>query len=310
MKVCYFIQSHKNPEQVIRLVTTIKKSSPDCHIIISHDFSSSYLEQNVLTDFTNIYIIRRNKPARRGDSSILDICLQTIDYIFEHQIEFDWLISLSGQDYPIQPVYKFEDFLKKTQDDCFLNYYDARDYKNPINKRQDSIKRYTSQYISLPYWCKPFLNQLSKIEKFIPFLRVQSFFSMLGIKAWSTPFNDDFIAYSGYYWFTLSKECVIYFRNFIKTHPKLLKYYQRTLAPEESMIATVLVNSGKFKVADNTLQYVDFPKNLRGFAANIQAKDLSRLVQQNYFFARKFALEQDPEIFDLIDQKILTVPTK
>lgn len=305
MKVCYFIQSHKNPKQILRLVTTLKKISPNCYIIISHDFSSSHLELNRLESLTNIALIKRYQPARRGDSSILDIFLETIDYLFEHDIEFDWLITLSGQDYPIQPVAKFEQFLNSTQYDGFLNYYDSRDSKSPFNKKQNAIKRYTSQYISLPYWCKPFLNQLSKIEKFIPFLRVQSYFSMLGIKAVSTPFNDDFIAYCAYHWITLSRDCIVYFRNFLKTHPKILKYYQKTLAPEESIIATVLINSKKFNFAPNTIQYANFPSDLRGFAADIMAKDLSSLVQQNYFFARKFDLDKNPQIFDVIEKELL-----
>lgn len=307
MKVYYFIQSHKNPEQILRLVTAIKTSSPNCHIIISHDFSSSHLELNRLKSLTNIDLIKRYQPARRGDSSILEIFLEVLEYLFQNNIEFDWLVTLSGQDYPIQPISKFEEFLFSTQYDGFLNYYDFFAADRPMNKRQDAIKRYTSQYISLPSWCKPLLKKISRVEKFIPFLRVQAHCAMIGLKAWSTPFNSDFIAYRGYYWNTLSQECISYFRDFLKNNPKILKYYKKTLAPEESLMATVLVNSQKFNLAPNTLQYANFPLGLKGFATDILADELPSLIQQNYFFARKFDLEKNKEVFDILENNYLSL---
>lgn len=305
MKICYFIQSHKTPKQIVRLVKSIQENSNNYHIIISHDFSSSTLDVTAFNKSSNINIIRRDKPARRGDSSILNIYIEVIDYLLQNQINFDWLVTLSGQDYPIQPITKFENFLKSTQYDGFMNYYDFADLKRPLEKKEDVMKRYTGQYIALPYWSKPLLNRLSKIESFIPFLKIQAYFTMIGIKSWSTPFNKNFLPYRGYYWNTLSRECIIYFRNILESYPKILKYYQKTLAPEESIIATVLVNSKKFNFASNTIQYANFPQDLKGFAADIMTKDLFDLVQQNYFFARKFDLDKNPQIFDFIDHELL-----
>ncbi|GFE69587.1 beta-1,6-N-acetylglucosaminyltransferase [Chroococcus sp. FPU101] len=310
MKICYFIQSHKTPEQIVRLVKNIQGNSNNYHIIISHDFSSSTLDVTAFNNLSNINIIRRNKPARRGDSSILNIYIQVIDYLLQNQINFDWLVTLSGQDYPIQPLYKLENLLKTTQYDGFLNYYDFTDSERPLEKRKDAIKRYTSQYISLPYWSKPLLNRLSKVERFIPLLKVQAYCNMIGIKSWSTPFNNNFIPYRGYYWNTLSKDCIIYFRNFLISHPKILKYYQKTLAPEESIIATVLVNSKIFNLSQNSIQYANFPLGLRGFAADVLFKDLANIVRQNYFFARKFDLDKNPQIFDFIDNELLLTSKK
>lgn len=305
MKICYFIQSHKTPEQIVRLVKTIQNNSTNCHIILSHDFSSSELDVTVFKNFPSINIIKRYKPARRGDSSILDIFIEVIDHLLQRQINFDWLVTLSGQDYPIQPITKLESFLKSTQYDGFMNYYDFADLKRPLEKKEDVMKRYTGQYIALPYWSKPLLNQLSKIESFIPFLKVQAYFTMIGIKSWSTPFNKNFVPYRGYYWNTLSRECIVYFRNILESYPKILKYYQKTLAPEESIIATVLVNSKRFNFSQNTIQYADFPFGLRGFAADIVFEDLDKIIQQNYFLARKFDLEKNPQVFDFIDNELL-----
>ena len=71
-KVLYFIQSHKDPEQVCRLVSLIKRSSSNAQVIISHNFSSSYLDLSSLKQFSGIYLIKRDKSARRGDDSVFE----------------------------------------------------------------------------------------------------------------------------------------------------------------------------------------------------------------------------------------------
>ena len=50
MKVCYLIQTYKNPEQIYRLVRTIKESTPDSYILISHNFAAQDLDVRPLQD--------------------------------------------------------------------------------------------------------------------------------------------------------------------------------------------------------------------------------------------------------------------
>lgn len=305
MKICYFIQTHKNPEQICRLVKSINQASNNCHILISHDFSTSHLDLSPL-NYSNIDVLKRYKPARRGDASILEIYLEAVEHLVQSKIDFDWLVCMSGQDYPIQPVAKFENCLAQTKYDGFLTYFDVFLSQEQITKREEKEKFYFSQYINLPYWSKPILKKLSKLEIFLPFLKVQCFFAMIGFKPRSTPFNDNFRCYWSYHWHMLSKKCLMFLRDYLKTHPEILQYYKRTLAPEESMIASILVNSQRFNLSQNTLLYATYPPILKGFAQTIRAEYIPSLVKQNYYFARKFDLEEDREIFDMLDHLYLS----
>jgi hypothetical protein len=306
MKVCYFIQSHKNPEQILKLIAAIKKTSYQPYIIISHDFSSSFLDLKSFSHSEDIVLFKRDKPARRGNFSILDIFLETLEYLEQINLDFSWLVCLSGQDFPIQPISSFENFLAMTEYDGFLNYYDVFLSDTSTTKKKESEKCYFSQYINLPYWSKPFLKQLSKIESFLPFLKVQWYFAMLGVKSHSTPFTNNFRCYRGYYWNTLSKKCLVYLRSYLKDNPEVLKYYRRTLAPEESLIHTILINSKKFNLSQNSLQYAKYPPELRGFAETISVEDLPNLVAANYYFARKIDFQKDKKIFDFLENLYLS----
>ena len=301
MKVVYFIQSHKNPEQICRLVTVIKKSSTNSLVLISHDFNCCQLDLgNLEKQFSGIEIIRRNKSARRGDSSVLEIYLNAIDYLYEHNYDFDWLICLSGQDYPIQPISQIETFLAQTEYDGFINYWDVLSEASPW-RQQAGQKRFFSQYISLPVWTKWWLRKISRLEPFVPSFKVQWRFALIGWEAKSVPFTDDFKCYGGWYWNTLSRKCIDFLRNYLEEHPKLWKFYQKTLAPEESLIATVLVNSNQFDLCNDCLRYLDFPSQLFGYAQSLTVDDYDEIIRSNSHFARKFESESDHEILDLLD---------
>jgi len=302
MKVCYFIQSHKNPEQICRLVQAIKISSPNSQVLINHDFSTSYLDLKSLSQFSEIYLIKRKKPARRGNSSILEIYLDAVNWLFEHNSNFEWLICLSGQDYPTQPLSKTEEFLYKTEYDAFISYWDVLS-KEYLNWGEKGRKRYFAQYICLPEWTNWSLRKLSRIEPFIPIL-IQWRYSLIGLETKLTPFTEKFICYGGKYWSTLSRQCVKFLIDYLTEYPELLRYYSKTLAPEESIIQTVLLNSKRFNICNDSKRYGEYPRDLKGYGKVLTVEDYAKITSGDFHFARKFDSKQDGEILNMLDAKV------
>lgn len=304
VSVVYFIQSHKNPEQILRLIETIKGLSLDSLVLVSHDFRSSYLDCRRLQEqFDGIEVIVRNRPARRGDASILNVFLGAIEWLRQHGQAFDWLICLSGQDYPLQPIPQIEAFLESTQYDGFIDYWDVLASQD-LDKRKEAYRRFFFQYLALPMWTQGAIRKLSRLEHFTP-LRTNWFFALVGIEARTTPFTEEFRCYRGWYWFTLSKSCLDYLTNYLDAHPRLLEYYRRTIAPEESLIQTVLVNSKRFNLHNGSLRYMEFPSELRGYARQLTLADYSQLINSGCHFGRKFDLSRDRALFDLLDARVL-----
>jgi hypothetical protein len=303
MKVVYFIQSHKNPEQICRLVKVLKKSSPNSLVLISHDFSCCDLDLTSLQQYSGIELIARNKSARRGDDSVFRIYLDGINWLYEHNCNFDWVICLSGQDYPTQPIPQIEAFLATTKYDGFIKHWEVLNAESPWGVEAGQ-KRFFAQYISLPQWSKWWLRKVSRIEPFIPWLKIQWRFALIGLGAKSVPFNDNFKCYGGWYWNTLSRKCIDFFSNYLEENPDLWKFYQKTLAPEESLIATVLLNSNQFNICNDCLRYLDFPSELFGYAQSITENDYDKIVGGNFHFARKFEPQPDNKILDMLDELI------
>jgi hypothetical protein len=303
MKVCYFIQSHQNPEQICRLVQVIKKSSPNSQVLINHDFSSSHLDLTSTSKFSEIDIIKRKKAAGRGNSSILKIYLNAINWLFNHNSEFDWLICLSGQDYPTQPISEIEHYLSLTEYDGFIRYCDLFSEESVWNKK--NRKRYFAQYIHLPESSNWLLKKFSsRIKRATPIL-VDYKRSLIGMETKNHFFNNNFRCYRGWYWNTLSKKCVKFLRDYLRETPELLRYYTRTIAPEESIIQSVLINSKRFNFCNDDKRYYDYPPELEGYARVLTVADYSKITNGEFHFARKFDSEQDSKILDMLDTKVL-----
>ena len=306
MKVCYFIQSHKDPEQICRLVQVIKQLSPDAEVLISHDFSTSYLDMTLFSSLSNISLIRRERAAIRGTFSLLEVYLDAVDWLFEHNSEFDWLVYLSGQDYPTQSLAEVEKFLAQTEYDGFMQYFNVLSPECSWGANR-SYRRYFCQYYHLPTWTRPFLQKISKIQDFTPIRFHWNISSgvMAGLRVKSVPFNEKFVCYGGWCWVTLSRKCVQFVRDYLREHPKLLKYYKRTICPEESLLQTVLINSGKFNICNDDKRYCYFPPQLNGFAKVLTAEDYPTLVDNDFHFARKVDPNQDKTILNMLDAKLL-----
>ncbi len=301
MKFCYFIQTHKNPEQIYRLVRTIKKSSPTAQILIGHDIQGCHLDITPLQEFSDVHLFRSDRPAIRGDFSLLEPYLKAINWLFEHNSYFDWLIYISGQDYPTQPLSEIEEFLAKTEYDGFIRYWDIAS-----RSAQNNFRRYFCQYYRFPEWTLWFLKKfkiISFIQKVIPLQFYSSYGSIVGLPAKSTPFNEKFICYRGYQWHTLSRKCVHFIKNFIDSNPALVKYYKRTVAPDESFIQTILLNSNLFKLCNEHKRYFEFPAG-DSHPRILTDKDYSTITNGSFHFARKFDIEQDNKIIDMLDAVI------
>jgi hypothetical protein len=314
-KILYVIQTFKAPEQIYRLAQIIKMSSPASSIIISHDYTVSHLDVEPLQSL-GAYVLKLNGKGGRGDFSMLEGYLDAIEWAYDQQLEFDWVINLSGQDYPTQPLSVIEQFLELTNYDGFLNYFEAfsNTKENPWGSREGR-NRYLYQYwrsglvTSKQTFQGKVLGRLERaIEGIQPFLRVFSIYDcvMLGANAGSPIFDDKFLCYGGSYYHALSSECVGYLYDFSQKNPSVVEYYRRTVCPNESFIQTILINSGLFNFYNDCKRYLDFAsEDDTSRPRTLTSDDYPALIQDDVHFARKFEPTQDSKILDLLDARIL-----
>lgn len=310
MKVLYFIQTHKNPEQIYRLVQTIKKSSPRSYILVSHNFTSSKLDVTPLQSLPDVEVISCKRG--RGDFSIMQGYLDAVDWLFSQKIEFDWLINITGQDYPTQALSRIEKLLAESNYDGFLEYFEvlSASKHNPWGSRE-GCDRYFYKYWRLCEYLSFWQRALVKLPRIVinniqPFVRINSSYGlMVGVRSTSSPFNEKFLCYGGPYFHTLSRKCVQYLHDFSKYNPDLISYYKQTCTPDESFIQTILVNSGLFNFCNDAKRYIGWTGTRHGHPRILIFEDYPALIKDDIHFARKFDITQDSKIIDMLDARIL-----
>ena len=97
-RVAYLILSYTGP--VERLVATLRAGSPDALIAVHHD--------DRRTTLGAVDALRIDpRPVEWGHGSQLAAVLRCLRWVRE-RAAFDWLVLLSGQDYPLRPVGEIE----------------------------------------------------------------------------------------------------------------------------------------------------------------------------------------------------------
>jgi len=315
MACCYLIQSHTDPDQVLRLVGTVKRSSPGARVLVVHDGRRVALDPGPFRRWPGVEVLVRRERVERGEWSVLSPLLAGLAELLgvaggRPRWDFDWLVYLSGQDYPVRPLADFEASLASTRYDGFLTFWDVDQLETPWRPRQGRT-RYYAQYRRLPDWTIGPLKALRFLGKASPLRFHLHYGPFVGWQPRHTPFEGPVRCYGGWQWWTLSRPCVEHLGQAVSSdfsdssEDRLVRWFQRTIAPCEAMVQTVLVNSGRFELCPENRRYADFAGSRDGRPRCLDEDDLPRLTAGRFDFARKFDLARNPGLLDRIDAEVL-----
>ena len=200
----------------------------------------------------------------------------TIDAMkFFSTYEYDYFINLSGQCYPLKNINQIKKELHHNKS-AYMHYDELPSiklYKNGINRI------YYHWFKIYKYWLL-----IPKIRKNPPY----------GLK----PYWD-------WNWFCLPKYFIDYIIKFIQDHPKLHSYFSRSICTDELFFQTILLNSTlKSQITNDNKRYVDWNKKGVKLPAILLTEDFQKLIDSNMWFGRKFDIDIDSTILDMIDQEI------
>ena len=303
--VCYFVQSHRNPEQNYRLIRALRRGSPAGRIVVRHDFASSPLDWGPLATLPDTHLLPGRGPQVRYQfSGQLQPYLEAIEWLERQGLRYDWLVKLSAQDYPVMPVPAIEAALDDATCDGFIRYWDVL-RPNPYWSRRKAKARYWYRYRQLPDRVVPVLRALRVLTRVLPIHFYLACGAQVGVRSLRPPFRRGFRCYGGWSWFTLRRPAVRYLTEFLSEHPQVLAHYRTTLAAEESLVQTVLVNSRRFALVDDDHRYIDYARAVHGAPRTLTGADFPVLASGRYHFARKFDLDVDAAVLDRIDRELL-----
>ena len=304
--VCWFIQSHRDPEQVYRLVRTLRQGSRG-PIVVQHNFAACHLDWAPVADLPDTHLLPASGPQIRANFSCqVQPYLDLIDWLESERIQYDWVVNISAQDYPVTPVPRIEAFLEGARADAFLRFWDVLSPQSPWSQRK-ARARYWHRYGRLKPGSERLLHAVRFVTKVTPLHFYLDYGPYVGVRRLATPFDDAFRCYGGWAWWSLRRAAVLYLRDFLAARPDVEAHYRGTVVPEESLVQTVLANSGRFELVDDDFRYIDYSKAHKGSPRTLTVADLPLLASGRYHFARKFDLGVDREVLDRVDRELLGI---
>lgn len=306
-RVAYFIQSHRDPEQIVRLVRTLRRGSEQGRIVVHHDAAACALDWTPLAALPDTHLFLSSVPhVRASFAAQAQPYLDAIERLEREGLEYDWLVNLTAQDYPVKPVAEIEALLGAATADGFIRWWDVQSPESPWSRRK-ARNRYWHRYKRLPDGAESTLRNLRVLTRVLPIHFYLPYGAYVGVRVPRVPFRDGFRCYGGRTWFSLRRKVALYVRDFLAEHPEVEAHYRGTVAPEESIVQTVLVNSHRFALVNDDLRYIDYTNAWRGHPRTLTAADLPLLATGRWHFARKFDVTVDREVLDRIDRELLGI---
>jgi hypothetical protein len=304
--VCWFIQSHRDPEQVYRLVRTLRQGSRG-PIVVQHNFAGCHLDWEPLASLPDTHLLPASGPQIRAHFSCqMQPYLDAIDWLERGSVPYDWLVNLSAQDYPVTPIPRIEAFLDAAQSDGYIRHWDVLSPASPWSQRK-ARARYWHRYRRLRPGAEKMLHAVRLLTRILPIHFYLDYGPYVGVRLLKTPFGGDFRCYGGWAWFSLRRSAVLYLRDFLAAHPEVERHFRGVITPEECLVQTVLANSHRFDLVDDDLRYIDYSRATKGSPRTLTVADIPLLASGSYHFARKFDLGVDREVLDRIDRELLGI---
>jgi hypothetical protein len=318
--ISYVILCHRNAPQVLRLARTIRALSARARVLIRHDQPPGFIDGSAAEACGADLLVSQTR-CRWGDWSLVEASLEA----FRHACELhhpDWIVLISGDDYPIRPLEPWEKTLLSGAEDAVLTgepLVDGPAGLRPGSSRERLQMRYTHRWYRLPR-----LNVVSRLPssvtrsirsvwfKYVYPLQAIVVLQLLpreegwalGIRRRAVPWSSDTPVYKGSQWVALSRRAAEMSIGGSQAR-RMQEYFARTLVPDEAYFQTLLANASAIRVRPEPVCWVRWESEASPHPARIDVRDLEAVARSSAPFARKFDDAVTPGILDRIDQTLL-----
>jgi hypothetical protein len=284
---------------VLRLVRRLRAGSPDAPVVIHHDDRGSRLDEGALARLGGVELVRPPVAVAWGDGSQLDMHLRCYAWLLE-RVEFDWVVLLSGQDYPIRPLADVERDLGAAPFDGFVQGEPVAPPPWSRDAADEFARRYYYRYrpIAPP---RPRIRRAIGAARPLLTLREMPAGPMLGRRT-SSPFSAALPCRRGSDWVTLSRRAVAALDGAARSRPALVRHYRRTLVPTESFAHTLLHATPGLRLSADTRRFSAWSAGAHRPGV-LGLGDLDRMLASGADFARKFDMGADAAVLDALDAR-------
>jgi hypothetical protein len=297
LPVAYLVLAHADPTQCIRLIRGLL-ADRDAHVFFQLDLKAKEDFSGVVTlSSSRVHFVKERYEVSWGGYSIVRAILAAIREAVNFNVEFGYLVLLSGMDYPTKHPDEIKDYLY------------SQPFRQHINRLNiaDSPEHYLKlarQYIFRDAWLPA-----GKIDKY-----VRRAASILAIPFRRRLLNGTIC--TGSMWWALTPEFGRYVLDTAARDTAYEKYFKFLHGPDEVYFHTVLQNSPFVDEAPPVLAYQGRgmwrTANLHLIHPSLRKiyteAEFNEVMAANRCFVRKVNTVASSKLLDQIDDMIGLTP--
>ena len=277
-----------------------------CH----HDFTRAPC--NIHRFPSNAKFVRPHKRTAWGHISLPRAMLAALRLLRE-SAQPDWVVLLSGSDYPVRRPELVQEELQNSPYDAYLDHREIRHGYMPPGQTAQSgfsqpcyidvaLVRYYYPMMWLPHPKRGALAGIPMNEAMRRIRRRESWTRHLVLKSELVnravrPFREPPRVFAGDVWFEAKVKVVD--RLLDPGMASLDQYFRNRFVPEEAIFQTFLCNQADFKISADSKRYSDWSAG-GAHPKWLAESDVPAMLASNAHFARKF--HADGRTADLVDR--------
>jgi len=275
LRIAFCLIAHKNPEQVARLIERIYSRSDYFYINGPSDdrWAAALREYH---DGNTLFAPSRSETSW-GSFGLVEATLDGMNHF--RSLDYDYFVNLTGQCYPIKSVNVMREELGK-KNVAYMEYFKLPSSR--WEKENGGLDRIRYYHIRLGESRSVRWIRIPRLNRTLPH----------GLEP-----------YGGSHYFCLPKRFVNYVQEYVSNHPEIVRFYRHCRIPDEMFFQTIIMNSPlRSDVVNDDRMFLVW-KGKRN-PEILREKDFEEMVRSDKLFARKFDINIDERILDLVDERI------
>jgi hypothetical protein len=276
LRFAYIISAYRNLGQVARLVRRLQADGVSfvVHVDKKTDRRAYVDLVSSLEDLPSVHFLERH-TCHWGGFGHVRATLKGIDQLLGQGARFDYAILLTGQDYPIKSNDYIDRFFETERPKSFMAFSrlprDSWSPRGGLGRIEHRHLRFYGHHVRSP------------LRRRFP----------AGLRPYG----------GGAYW-CLSCECIEYVAHFVARRPDVVSFFRHVDIPDEIFFHTILLNSElRETIVNDNLRHIDWTQGRR--PAILGVRDFEALAASPKLFARKFDMNQDEKVLEMIDRQLL-----